>query len=87
MRFEMLYSSLDLLVASCNRLAKAHNVREDGVFTVDMLRSKLAIFLATQQNEDLVRDFSKYVLESVERDEKLIEEKKNEQEDIQGHPI
>lgn len=87
MRFEMIYSSLDLLVASCNRLAKAHNVREDGVFTVDMLRSKLAIFLATQQNEDLVRDFSKYVLESVERDEKIIEEKKHEQEDIQGHPI
>lgn len=90
MRSEIIFSSLDLLVASCNSLARAHNVRQDGVFTVDMLRSKIAIFFLTQQDDDLAKAFSKFVLEQVQHDNKTIEEVYNELEgksDVQSDQV
>ena len=89
MRSEIVFSSVDLLVATCNNLAKSNNVREDGVFTVDMLRSKFAVFILSQQNDDLARAFSKFVLESVERDKKTIEEVYNdiEENNVQSDPV
>lgn len=90
MRAEIIFSSVDLLVASCNSLAKSHDVRPDSVFTVDMLRSRFALFLLTQDNPALAQAFSEFVLESVARDKKTIEEVYDEldgKSDIQGHPV
>ena len=86
MQSEIIFSSLDLLTASVNRLAKAHGLKEDGVFTVDLLRSKLAIFLM-MQDEKLAVALSKFALESIERDNKIAEELNAEKSDVQGHPI
>jgi hypothetical protein len=90
MRTEIIYSSIDLLVASCNSLAKSHNVRPDGVFTVDMLRSRFALFLLTQDDGKLSQAFSEFALSTVARDKKTIEEVYDELDgegDIQGHPV
>jgi len=90
MRNEIIYSSIDLLVASCNSLAKSHNVRPDGVFTVDMLRSRFALFLLTQDDGKLSQAFSEFALSTVARDKKTIEEVYDELDgegDIQGHPV
>ena len=89
MRGEIVFSSVDLLVATCNNLAKSNNVRADGVFTVDMLRSKFAVFILSQQDDALAQAFSKFVLESVERDKKTIEEVYNdiEKSDVQSDPV
>jgi len=66
--------SLDKLVNNINKLALHYKAREDGVFTVDMLKSKMFVFLM-QQDENIAHEFSKYVSESINRENKIMEEK------------